>query len=108
VYGVLSYSVSQRVREIGVRVALGAQRHHVLRLIVGQGLGLAFKGVAVGLLGAFAVTRVIRSLLYDISPTDPVSFGVIALLLAAVAWLASSLPANRAMEVDPLEALRNE
>ena len=108
VYGVLSYSVSQRVREIGVRVALGAQRRHVLRLIVGQGLGLALTGVGFGLLGAFAVTRVIRSLLYDVSPTDPVSFGGIALLLTAVAWLASFLPANRALEVDPLEALRNE
>jgi len=108
VYGVLSYSVSQRVREIGVRVALGAQRHDVLRLIVGQGLGLALSGVALGLLGAFAVTRVIRSLLYDVSPTDPLSFGLIALLLTAVAWLASFVPANRAMAVDPLEALRNE
>jgi len=107
VYGVLSYSVSQRVREIGVRVALGAQRRHVLWLIVGQGLGLALTGVVIGLLGAFAVTRVIRSLLYDVSPTDPVSFGVIALLLTAVAWLASFLPADRAMGVDPLEALRH-
>lgn len=108
VYGVLSYSVSQRVREIGVRVALGAQRRDVLRLIVGQGLGLALTGVGVGLLGAFAVTRVIRSLLYDVSPTDPLSFGLIALLLTAVAWLASFLPANQALAVDPLEALRNE
>jgi putative ABC transport system permease protein len=108
VYGVLSYSVSQRVREIGVRVALGAQRRHVLRLIVGQGLSLALTGVGCGLLGAFAVTRVIRTLLYNVSPTDPVSFGVIAFLLTAVAWLASFLPANRAMAVDPLEALRNE
>ncbi|HKH49738.1 MAG TPA: ABC transporter permease [Thermoanaerobaculia bacterium] len=108
VYGVLSYSVSQRVREIGIRVALGAQRGHVLRLIVGQGLSLALTGVAFGLLGAFVVTRVIRSLLYDVSPTDPLSFGVIAFLLTAVAWLASFLPANRALEVDPLEALRNE
>jgi putative ABC transport system permease protein len=108
VYGVLSYSVSQRVREIGVRVALGAQRRHVLRLIIGQGLSLALTGVGFGLLGAFAVTRVISSLLYDVSPTDPVSFGAIALLLTAVAWLASFLPANRALAVDPLEALRNE
>jgi putative ABC transport system permease protein len=108
VYGVLSYSVSQRVREIGIRVALGAQRGHVLRLIIGQGLRLALAGVGFGLLGAFAMTRVIRSLLYDVSPTDPVSFGLIALLLTAVAWLASFLPANRALQVDPLEALRNE
>jgi len=108
VYGVLSYSVSQRVREIGIRIALGAQRGHVLRLIVGQGLSLALTGVAFGLLGAFVVTRVIRSLLYDVSPTDPLSFGIIAFLLTAVAWLASFLPANRALEVDPLEALRNE
>ncbi len=108
VYGVLSYSVSQRVREIGVRVALGAQRRHVLRLIIGQGLTLALTGVGFGLLGAFATTRVIGSLLYDVSPTDPLSFGLIALLLTAVAWLASFLPANRALAVDPLEALRNE
>ena len=80
----------------------------MLRLIVGQGLGLALSGVALGLLAAVGVTRVIRSLLYDVSPTDPLSFGLIALLLTAVAWLASFVPANRAMAVDPLEALRNE
>jgi putative ABC transport system permease protein len=108
VYGVLSYSVSQRVREIGVRMALGARRGDVLRLVVGQGLVLALIGVGIGLVLAFGAGRVVASLLYDVSPGDPVSFAAIALLLTAVASLASFLPANRAMEVDPLEALRNE
>ncbi len=106
VYGVLSYSVSQRWREIGVRVALGAQRRDVVRLVVGQGVGLALAGVGFGLLGAFGVTRVVSSILYNVSATDPVSFGGISLLLTGVAWLASYVPASRAMAVDPLEALR--
>jgi len=106
VYGVLSYSVSQRWREIGVRVALGAQRRDVVRLVVGQGVGLALAGIGLGLLGAFGVTRVISGILYNVSATDPVSFGGISLLLAGVAWLASYVPASRAMAVDPLDALR--
>ena len=108
VYGVLSYSVSQRVREIGVRVALGARRADVLRLIVTQGVRLALIGVAIGLILAFLSTRVVASILYGVTATDPVSFGGIALLLAAVAALASYVPANRAMAIDPLEALRSE
>jgi putative ABC transport system permease protein len=108
VYGVLSFSVSQRVREIGVRVALGARRADVLRLIVTQGVRLALIGVAIGLLLAFLSTRVVASILYGVTATDPVSFGGIALLLAAVAALASYVPANRAMAIDPLEALRSE
>jgi predicted permease len=108
VYGVLSYSVSQRVREIGVRVALGARRADVLRLIVGQGVRLALVGVTAGLVLAFAATRVIASILFGVTATDPVSFGGIALLLTAVAAVASWAPASRAMAVDPLDALRSE
>jgi predicted permease len=108
VYGVLSYSVSQRVREIGVRMALGAKRRDVLRLVVGQGLSLALAGVGIGLVLALGGGRVVASILFDVSPSDPVSFVTIAILLTAVASFASFLPANRATEVDPLEALRNE
>ncbi len=108
VYGVLSYSVSQRTQEIGVRVALGANRGDVLRLIVGQGLLLAGIGVAVGLgLAAFG-TPLARSLLYDVSPFDPFSFSAVSAFLVAVALLASYFPARRAMNVDPLIALRGE
>lgn len=108
VYGVLSYSVSQRVQEIGVRVALGAERRDVLRLIVGQGLRLAGWGIAGGILGAAAVTWVLQSILYNVTPTDPVSFGGVALFLGLVATLASYVPARRALAVDPIIALRND
>ena len=108
VYGVLSYSVSQRVQEIGVRLALGAERRDVLRLIVGQGLRLAGFGIALGIVGAVAVTWVIKSILYNVTPTDPVSFGGVALFLTLTAALASYIPARRAMAVDPIVALRND
>jgi putative ABC transport system permease protein len=108
VYGVLSYAVSQRLREIGIRIALGARNGDVVRLVLRQGLSLALAGIGLGLLGAFGVTRVISSILYNVSATDPLSFGGISLLLAGVAALASYLPARRALEADPLEALRNE
>ena len=108
VYGVLSYSVSQRVQEIGVRVALGAERRDVLRLIVGQGLRLAGVGILLGLGGAAAVTWVIRSILYNVTPTDPISFAGVALFLGTTAALASYIPARRAMAVDPIVALRND
>jgi putative ABC transport system permease protein len=107
-YGVLSYSVSQRVREIGVRVALGAQGGDVLRLVIRQGMILALSGIGAGLLLSFGATRVISSILYDTSPTDPVSFGLISAVLAGIAAFASYLPARRALDVDPLEALRGE
>jgi len=108
VYGVLSYSVSQRVQEIGVRVALGAERRHVMRLIVGDGLRLAAGGIVFGLIGAFFAWRAISSELYNVTPTDPASFAAVALFLTLVAALASYFPARRAMAVDPIVALRNE
>ena len=108
VYGVLSYSVSQRVQEIGVRMALGAERRDVMRLIVGHGLKLAGIGVVGGLLGAFGITPVIRTLLYNVTPTDPISFVGVAAFLSMVALVASYVPARRAMAVDPIVALRND
>ncbi|MFZ0883973.1 MAG: FtsX-like permease family protein, partial [Candidatus Acidiferrales bacterium] len=108
IYGVLSYSVSQRIREIGIRVALGAQRRHVLELVVGHGLRLALLGVAVGALAAAAVTRGMGSLLFGVSATDPLTFAIVMLLVAIVAALAAYIPARRAMRVDPMVALRYE
>jgi len=108
VYGVLSFSVSQRTHEMGVRIALGAQRSDVLRLVVRQGVVLAGIGILFGVAGAFGVTRVIRSLLYNVTPTDPLSFVSVALFLTAIAFLASYLPARRATAVDPIVALRND
>jgi putative ABC transport system permease protein len=108
IYGVMSYGVAQRTQEIGVRISLGAQRGHVLGMILRQGMGLTALGVAVGLIGAFALTRLMRSLLFEVSPTDPLIFSLIPLALIAVAGLASWLPARRAARLDPLKALRSE
>jgi len=108
VYGVLAYAVSQRTQEIGVRMALGASRQNVFTLIVSQGARLAGVGILCGVVGAAAVTRVVTSLLYNVSATDPISFIGTAAFLAFVALIASYLPARRATSVDPIVALRAE
>jgi len=107
-YGALSFAVRERTREIGIRMALGARTVEVLKLIVGQGLRLVFAGLAIGLLAAFAATRVMKSLLYGVSATDPLTFVAITFALIVVALLACYLPARRATKVDPLVALRYE
>ncbi len=108
IYGVLAYSVGRRAREIGVRMALGAQVADVLRLVLRQGLGLAAVGLGLGLAGAFGATRLLRGFLYEVQPLDPMTFATVVVLLAGVSLCACWLPARRASKVDPMVALRNE
>jgi putative ABC transport system permease protein len=108
IYGVLAYSVSRRTREIGVRMALGAQLSDVLKMVMRQGLGMVVLGLVLGLAGAVGVTRLLRSFLFEIEPLDPFTFGSVILLLAVAALVASWLPARRAAKVDPMVALRTE
>ena len=108
IYGVIAYSVGQRTSEIGIRVALGAERREILTLILKHAFVLTIIGLLMGVGGAVALTRYLSTLLYGIRPTDPLTFAGVSLILATVALLASYLPARRAMRVDPLVALRYE
>ena len=108
VYGVISYLVSQRTREIGVRVALGAQRSDVLRLILGDGARLTFLGVAIGLAASLGFTRLLAKMLFGVRASDPLTLIVVTMILSAVAFLACYIPARRATRVDPMVALRYE
>jgi putative ABC transport system permease protein len=108
IYGVLAYFVAQRTREIGVRVALGAQTRDVMKMVMKQGMRLTLFGIGIGLIGGFALARLMKSLLFGVSANDPLTFAAVATLLALVAMLACYIPARRATKVDPVVALRCE
>ena len=106
IYGLISYSVAQRTPEIGIRLALGATRKNIFRIILGQGFRLVLIGLAFGVVGAFGLTRLIRSLMFGVTPSDPITFVTVSLLLVAITLAAAGLPALRATKLDPLRALR--
>ena len=108
IYGVIGYAVSQRTQEIGIRMALGARRGSVLRMVVGQAMTLAMIGILLGAAGAWGLSRLMQKLLYGVTPSDPITFATVAALLAVVAALAASIPGLRATRVDPVIALRSE
>jgi predicted permease len=108
IYGVTSYVVTQRTHEIGIRMALGAQRHHVLRLMLGEGMKMALVGVAIGIAAALGLTRLMVKMLFGVSTTDPVTFAAVATVLTGVALAACYIPVRRAMRIDPIGALRYE
>jgi putative ABC transport system permease protein len=108
IYGIIAYAVTERTHEIGVRLALGAQRRDVMTMIVAQGMAMTAAGTVVGLVAALLVTRLMSSLLFGVSAADPITFTAITVLLAAVAFVACYIPARRATLVDPLVALRTE
>ena len=108
IYGVVAYSAARRTREIGIRVALGATPNHVRRLMLRKGMMLGLAGIGIGIAGALAVTRLMRSLLYEITPTDPATLTAVAALMLAIVFAASSVPMNRAARTSPVVALRYE
>jgi putative ABC transport system permease protein len=108
VYGLMAYAIRQRTHEIGIRMALGASRRDVLRLVIAQGLLLVALGVAIGIAGSFALTRLLGTLLWGVTPTDPLTYVVVIMTLVTVAMLACYLPARRALFIEPMIALRHE